>query len=310
MSNKFIDISSYNTITSYSAMGECNLKGCIIKATEGTTYQDTKCDELYNGIRGHVPIGFYHYLTSTSEPESQAQNFWEKIRDKEYQIIPVLDVEQTSLGYKAQSYSERFMEEFFKLSGHNMLIYSGRCYINDNFDVSFRNNNSWWVADYGANDGPSILGCKVIAWQYTETCEEFAFSNGNLDCNILFDEDLFYLNNYYSEPIVTIVTTQRPSSCEIEILQNELKIQGFADKNGNELIVDGVAGELTLSALPMIKTGCTGNITKWVQVQVGVTGDGAFGEETRQAVIIFQENHSLDGDGIVGQNTWRKLIGL
>ena len=307
MSNKFIDISEHNTILSYSAISQCDLKGCILKATEGTTFIDSKCDELYSNLHEKVPLGFYHYLTSTSEPETQAQNFWKKIQDKQYQIIPVLDVEQDSLSFKAQSYSERFMDEFYKLSGQNMIIYSGRCYISEHFDVSFRNNNTWWVADYSAQVTPTVLGCKIVAWQYTEDCQEYAFNNGNLDCNILIDGDLFYLDSYYESPIVNTPIT---SSYEIEVLQNELNIQGFTDKNGNALVLDGVGGELTLSALPMIKSGCTGNITKWVQVQVGVSCDGAFGEETRQAVITYQENHSIDGDGIVGKETWKKLIGM
>ena len=307
MSSKFIDISEHNTILSIDAIGQCNLKGCIMKATEGTTYIDHAMEILYEGINGQLPIGFYHYLTSTSEPETQAQSFWNRLKDKQYQIIPVLDVEQDSLKYKAQNYSERFMAEFYKLSGQNMIIYSGRCYINDNFDVSFRNDNTWWIADYSANDTPSVLGCKVVGWQYTESCHDYAFNNGDLDCSILIDEDLFYLENA-TTPITSV--TIRPTSEEIQVLQNELNVQGFTDKNGNSLEVDGVAGELTLSALPLIKTGCTGNITKWLQVQVGITADGAFGEETRQAVITYQENKSLDGDGIVGQNTWRKLLGM
>lgn len=304
MSNKFIDISEHNTILSIGAIGQCNLKGCIIKATEGTTYIDHACDILYDGIHGQLPIGFYHYLTSTSEPETQALNFWNKIRGKEYQITPVLDVEQESLGYKAQSYSDRFMKEFYRLSGQTMLIYSGRCYIDEHFDVSFRNDNVWWVADYSANNKPSILGCRVIAWQYTENCHDYAFNNGDLDCNILYDEDYFYINN----ETVAATKTIRPTSNEIEVLQNELNRQGFKDKNGNSLIVDGVAGELTLSACPTLKSGCQGNISKWCQVQLGITADGIFGEDTRQAVITYQENKSLVGDGVVGKNTWRKLL--
>jgi len=38
--------------------------------------------------------------------------------------------------------------------------------------------------------------------------------------------------------------------------------------------------------------------------------DGIFGEKTRAAVIDFQASRGLSGDGIVGQNTWRKLLGL
>jgi peptidoglycan hydrolase-like protein with peptidoglycan-binding domain len=151
------------------------------------------------------------------------------------------------------------------------------------------------------------FGSKAFAWQYTDNCHDYAFNNGELDCSILIDEDLIYLENASS---ATKCGTIRPSSAEIQVLQNELNVQGFKDNNGNSLQVDGVAGELTLSALPMLKTGCEGNITKWLQIQVGTTADGAFGEETRQAVIVFQENHSIDGDGIVGKNTWRKILKL
>jgi GH25 family lysozyme M1 (1,4-beta-N-acetylmuramidase) len=111
MAKKFIDISEHNTILSFDKLAQSNLSGVIIKASEGTTYLDHACDVLYDALHNNVQIGFYHYLTSTSEPETQAQTFWDKIRGKEYQIVPVLDVEQDSLGDNAQSYSERFMEE-------------------------------------------------------------------------------------------------------------------------------------------------------------------------------------------------------
>lgn len=315
MSSKFIDISEHNTILSIDTIGQHNLKGCIMKATEGTTYIDHACDILYDAIHGQLPIGFYHYLTSTSEPETQAQNFWNKIRDKDYQILPIIDVEQESLGYKAQSYSERFISEFYKLSGQNMIIYSGRCYIEEKFDVSFRNENIWWVADYGRNNTPSILGCKVIAWQYTDSSRDYPFNNGDLDVSILIDEDYFYIDKLIEYSEETSIQTQKLTS--IFKLQTELNHQGFKDKNGKSLVVDGIAGELTLSACPIVKSGANGGLTEWIQcklMELDIMGDKAndtiFGEQTRQAVITFQEKHSLIGDGIVGKNTWRKLLGL
>jgi GH25 family lysozyme M1 (1,4-beta-N-acetylmuramidase) len=307
MGKKFIDISEHNTILSFNGMFESNLSGVIMKATEGTTYQDHAMEVLYDAIKDNLPIGFYHYLTATSEPETQAQNFWNMIQDKEYQISPVIDVEQDKLGYKAQSYTERFMSEFFRLSGQNMLVYSGRCYIEEHFDVSFRNANMWWVADYSDNE-PSILGCHIVAWQYTENAQNYSFTMGNLDVNNLLDEENFFIENYvpFSEPV------ENNFSKSIARLQNELNVQGCVDKNGNELGIDGIAGELTLSACPTLRVGAIGNITKWVQHEIApwMNIDGIFGEETRQAVIEYQENRSLDGDGIVGKNTWRKLLGL
>lgn len=299
---KFIDISEHNNMLSFDAIKDSNLEGVIMKATEGTTYIDHIMDIFYEALKGKNNIGFYHYLTSTSSPITQAQNFWNKIKDKQYQIFPVLDVEQDSLGSNAELYSIQFIEEFHRLSGQKMLIYSGRCYIEEHFSDDFKKNNNWWVADYSANDVPKISGCNIIAWQYTDTAS-YTFAIGDVDTSILVNEECFYINK---QPIYK----EKETIQGISFLQTELNNQGCKDKNGNKLIVDGVAGELTLSACPTIKKGAQGNITKWIQEQLKISDDSIFGEQTRQAMIIYQENKSLVGDGVVGQKTWTKLLGL
>lgn len=312
MEKKFIDISEHNTILSITGMFNSNLSGVVMKATEGTTYQDHIMQINYDAVNGNMPIGFYHYLKSTSEPESQAHNFWNQIKDKQYQIIPILDVEDNGLTNQglAQEYSDRFMKEFYELSGQRMLMYSYRTYIEDNFSHTFRNENIWWVADYGANTVPTISCCKIVAWQYTEDERSYAFTMGNLDVSILYDEDNFFLDKYFNGAYVESKTLGYNEA--IATLQQELNEQGFTDKNFNELIVDGIAGELTLSACPIVRSGASGKLTKWIQTNLDtpVQFDGLFGEETRQAVIVYQENRSLVGDGIVGKETWRKLLGL
>ena len=96
----------------------------------------------------------------------------------------------------------------------------------------------------------------------------------------------------------------------IRSLQVELNAQGFRDSNGNKLVVDGIAGSKTLSACPTLRIGARGNITKLMQQKIGVAADGIFGSGTKQAVINYQKFKGLSADGIVGQNTWRKLLGL
>ena len=49
---------------------------------------------------------------------------------------------------------------------------------------------------------------------------------------------------------------------------------------------------------------------KLLQERLGITADGIFGNNTKQAVIGYQKSKGLSADGIVGQNTWRKLLGL
>ncbi|QXE03172.1 peptidoglycan DD-metalloendopeptidase family protein [Terribacillus sp. DMT04] len=57
-----------------------------------------------------------------------------------------------------------------------------------------------------------------------------------------------------------------------------------------------------------IRTGSRGENVRKIQRAVGVTVDGIFGPNTRQAVINFQRNNGLGVDGIVGPETWNKLF--
>ena len=68
------------------------------------------------------------------------------------------------------------------------------------------------------------------------------------------------------------------------------------------------------SSYPTLKKGARGNITKLLQVKLVSLGyntngvDGIFGFGTEKAVMSFQKNNGLVADGIVGQNTWGKLL--
>lgn len=52
------------------------------------------------------------------------------------------------------------------------------------------------------------------------------------------------------------------------------------------------------------------NLTKIVQSAVGVVADGKFGNNTKNAVIKYQKLIGLKADGIVGLDTWKKILGV
>ncbi|CUO74690.1 N-acetylmuramoyl-L-alanine amidase [Clostridium disporicum] len=94
-------------------------------------------------------------------------------------------------------------------------------------------------------------------------------------------------------------------------LQAECNKQGFSNQK-----VDGIPGANTLKGCPTLKKGASGNITKLLQEKLVKLGyntngvDGIFGSGTYTAVREFQKTRGLSADGIVGQNTWRKLLNL
>ena len=94
-------------------------------------------------------------------------------------------------------------------------------------------------------------------------------------------------------------------------LQTECNRQGFSKQD-----VDGIAGINTLNGCPCLGYNSMGNITKLLQERLNTLGfncgsaDGIFGYNTQSAVKNFQRVKGLTVDGIVGKNTWKKLLGL
>ena len=70
------------------------------------------------------------------------------------------------------------------------------------------------------------------------------------------------------------------------------------------------------NSYPTLRKGAKGNITKLLQEKLVSLGyntngvDGIFGSGTEKAVISFQKNNELVADGIVGKNTWGKIINI
>ena len=111
--------------------------------------------------------------------------------------------------------------------------------------------------------------------------------------------------------IPTVKPTVNNTDNWIKRLQEECNKQGFSNQ-----IVDGIAGTNTLKGCPTLKKGASGNITKLLQEKLVSLGyntngiDGIFGVGTEKAVMSFQKSNGLVADGIVGQNTWRKLLNI
>lgn len=123
-------------------------------------------------------------------------------------------------------------------------------------------------------------------------------------------------NHIVSNPIVENKPVEKPTVAVdewIRELQQECNNQGYSKQK-----VDGVGGPATLAGCPVIRKGAKGNLTRLIQKRLLSLGyklpkwgaDGGFGDETVEAIKLFQTAKGLSADGVVGQNTWRKLLNL
>lgn len=110
-------------------------------------------------------------------------------------------------------------------------------------------------------------------------------------------------------PTPTPTPAPTPSGDDwVRRLQEELNAQF-----NKGLVVDGLKGPKTLNACPQVKKGAKGNVTRLIQERLNSVGfnistDGIFGENTKNAVKVFQKNRGLTQDGIVGPNTWEWFL--
>ena len=126
-------------------------------------------------------------------------------------------------------------------------------------------------------------------------------------------------NNKVITPVVeTPVITKpinQPNKPLIDEWVKRLQIACNAQDFSNQ-VVDGIPGKNTLNGCPMVKKGARGNITKLLQEKLVSLGyntngvDGIFGTGTDNAVRLFQKSNGLIPDGIVGKNTWRKILNI
>lgn len=92
-------------------------------------------------------------------------------------------------------------------------------------------------------------------------------------------------------------------------LQTELNAQ-FS----KGLTVDGIWGSKTKAACVNVRQGASGNLTRIIQGVLYCRGydprgfDGIFGSGCVAAVKSYQSAQGLTADGIVGKNTWEKLL--
>ena len=62
--------------------------------------------------------------------------------------------------------------------------------------------------------------------------------------------------------------------------------------------------------LPVLRKGDTGESVRSLQTILGVSADGLFGGKTHTALVAFQGANELEADGVCGEKTWSKILGV
>lgn len=290
-----IDISVHNGTIDFNRVKEAGIAAVIIKATEGMSYVDPRLEEHYNGVRGKgIKIGFYHFMSEKTDPEGQAVDFLNSIKNKNFDIYPVLDIESNNYGRSKSQITDRcvkFLNKFKAISGYDCIIYTGGYFGRDNLDSRVKGYKAW-IAHYGVSQPMATGFANVVGHQYSES-GSVSGVNGNCDLDNFTDGILI---NGAAAP----VASQRSNYS-----QKVADVQRIAGCN-----VDGIYGPETDNAIRGLIAGIdytTPALTRWIQGILGISVDGIFGPDTKAHVIAWQEAHRLVKDGIAGYNTIKSM---
>ena len=188
---KGIDISNNNGSIYFSSVANDGVEYVYVKASEGSTFKDSTMEGFYNECKGNgLKVGAYHFLVGTSAPEAQAQNFYEKIKAFDWDLVPMMDVEINFSGIA--NYVKRFVAAFKQLSPLTLGIYSYTSFIDTIADAEdVIKDMPFWEANYNNNPWnlPSNFFTNRVGHQYTdkgnisgvsESCDVNSFTEGIL----------------------------------------------------------------------------------------------------------------------------------
>ena len=189
---KGVDISNNNSIADLSTLKNNCVEYVYLKATEGATFKDNKSIDRCSKAKDlGLKVGFYHFLVSTSTPEAQAENFYNYIKDKANDLVPMLDVEKDWNGMSNSVIA--FIKHFKEISNMPIGIYTYSGFLS-NFTAAtqeYIKNLPCWIANYTSRYDNVNVGffTDVVGWQYSENDSIGAFTG---DCNVFNDGCLLY----------------------------------------------------------------------------------------------------------------------
>lgn len=90
-----IDVSKHTGKVNFKLMVAQKVDFVYIKASEGSTNTDPKFESYYTAARKtKIAIGAYHFFRFNKSGKAQAKNFLRSIKNKKYDLPPVIDVEE------------------------------------------------------------------------------------------------------------------------------------------------------------------------------------------------------------------------
>ena len=276
-----IDISIYQQNIDLRNIDK-SIEYVYIKATEGVNFVDkafTRNTE--NAKASGLKYGYYHFMSEQTSPSQQAIDFYNAIKQYDYSLIPVLDIENNTKGRTKTQVTDRvleFLNKFKELSGIDCIIYTYTSFESAYLDSRVANYKCW-IANYnGGSSYPTpIIFKNYVGHQYSGSGRVQGY-NGQID-----------VNNFTSAIELNV------GSSSDTVVQNTINVQPMIDYSSYSNYITN-QGHNVLEIQKLLNNK-----------GYNLTCDGIMGNNTLSAIKDFQAKQGLLVDGLVGKETYNKL---
>lgn len=178
-----VDLSAHNGHVDFKKVAADGVKFVFLKATEGTTFTDSKfIDNYHNARRAGLKVGAYHFFRFDCDGYEQGRNFLSTVDSLELDLPLAIDIEEwgNPEGYKNAEIITALRGMIFALEGsrHKVIIYTNKNgygrFVRDYFD-----DMPVWVCSF---TNPPIGGDRWILWQHSHQSQVDGIS-GLVDMN-------------------------------------------------------------------------------------------------------------------------------
>ncbi len=313
---KVIDIYHGDGTVDFASLKNQGCDGVIIKATQGTTFNDNMLRTNYNNARAAgLKTGFYHfYNISNYDGATQAAFFLSAISGLTSDYLPAMDVEMadgqdTVPNPAALSSAVKTALDAVAAKTGGSMLYSNPVTLRQ-LSAATLGSYPLWIAEFNSSSVQDVPGFGPwTGWQYT---------------TVPYDTSRFTSNVYLqaAPPDTTPIVIQnklirlRIGAVQPTGAMNPVTVAAIQlFQRTQKLTVDGIWGPKTEAAYqaviakPTLKQGSAGGPVGYVQFVAVSPVDLAFGSNTKNAVMQYQQQNGLTADGVVGANTWASLIG-
>ena len=287
-----IDVSEHNGSIDWIEAKADGVEYALIRCGFGRDYesQDDKYFDInmQDALDAGVKVGVYFYSYAQSEDAAaseaaQCLRLIDPYRDK--LSLPVFyDVEESNI----EDYVEDTIPVFTRIlkdAGYNVGVYATGYWFTH--CLQYVAIDYLWVAYWGNDDGePHSKPEFCDIWQYTSKGSVDGVGSRCVDCDILYNTDM------------TALIGGSDSS----------------DDDKDDDTDEDQGGDIVQVELNVLRKGSTGGQVQTIQALLnGFIGsdldiDGIFGSKTEQAVKDYQDARDLTVDGIVGVQTWTRIL--